>query len=160
MLLLLALVYSRQANTDKALEVLEDAVRLASAGRWIGPFIEAGQEMAVLLNRLFARNIAVDFIAELLDVFRQDSRTGTSADPVPPVKSLAVRPQPLVEKLTNRELDVLELLAMRMYNKEIADKLFVSTETVKTHLTNIYQKLNATKRREAVDIARRLGIIK
>ena len=65
----------------------------------------------------------------------------------------------MVEPLTNRELDVLELLAQRLSNKEIADKLFISSETVKGHLGNIYQKLEVRKRREAVDKAKKVGIL-
>ncbi len=67
--------------------------------------------------------------------------------------------QPLVDPLTNRELDVLDLLAQRLSNKEIADKLFISATTVKGHLQNIYGKLNVRKRREAVDKAHTLGIL-
>jgi ATP/maltotriose-dependent transcriptional regulator MalT/ActR/RegA family two-component response regulator len=67
--------------------------------------------------------------------------------------------QPLVEPLTNRELDVLEKLASRLTNKEIADSLHISTTTVKGHLQNVYQKLEVNKRREAVEKAKNLGII-
>ena len=62
--------------------------------------------------------------------------------------------------MTNRELDVLELLAERLSNQEIAAKLFISTTTVKGHLQNIYGKLNVKKRREAVEKAEALGILK
>ena len=67
--------------------------------------------------------------------------------------------QPLVEPLTNRELDVLELLAQRLSNQEIADKLFISSLTVKAHLQNIYGKLGVSKRREAIEKAEILGIL-
>ena len=74
---------------------------------------------------------------------------------VPPSDS----PQPLVAPLTNRELDVLDLLAQRLSTKEIADKLFISSTTVKGHLQNIYGKLEVNKRSEAVDKAKALGIL-
>jgi ATP/maltotriose-dependent transcriptional regulator MalT len=69
------------------------------------------------------------------------------------------RPQPLVEPLTNRELDILELLAQRLSNKEISEKLYISVETVKSHLKNTYQKLNVSKRRQAIEKAKNLGIL-
>ena len=66
---------------------------------------------------------------------------------------------PLIEPLTNRELEILELLAQRLQNKEISEKLFVSPTTVKTHLQNIYQKLSVSGRRQAVESAKNLGIL-
>jgi LuxR family maltose regulon positive regulatory protein len=156
-------------RTDEALEALKEALALARPGGWIRPFVEAGLPMVDLLKRLRRQNVALDYIERLLAAFPDDepkSRPEASGHdrqsphhPLSPSPSHPT-PQPLVESLTNRELVILELLAQRLQNKEIAEKLFVSPETIKTHLNNIYQKLNASNRREAVARAERLGILK
>ena len=64
-----------------------------------------------------------------------------------------------MQPLSKREVEVLVLLAKRLSNKEIGEKLFVAPETVKRHTINIYKKLNVNKRREAVTKAAALGII-
>lgn len=74
-------------------------------------------------------------------------------------KTRPPKPQPLIEPLTNRELDTLDLLGKRLNNKESARELSVSVETVKTHLRNIFQKLGVANRREAIDKARELGLL-
>ena len=65
----------------------------------------------------------------------------------------------LIEPLTDREMDVLRLLAKRLTNKEIGLRLHISPLTVKRHTINIYQKLGVNDRREAVTKARALGLL-
>jgi LuxR family maltose regulon positive regulatory protein len=77
---------------------------------------------------------------------------GQAANKQPQVQS------PLLDTLTNRELAILELLPERLYDKEIAQRLFISVATVKTHLKHIYQKLEVKNRREAVAKAGALGL--
>ena len=65
-------------------------------------------------------------------------------------------PAPL---LSNREQDVVELLAKRFHDKEIAKELFISLSTAKSHVSNIIQKLGVTNRLDATEKARQLGLI-
>jgi LuxR family maltose regulon positive regulatory protein len=68
--------------------------------------------------------------------------------------------QSLVEPLTERELDVLRLIAQGLTNQEIADALFISVNTVKTHAKHIYEKLNVRNRAQATTRATELGLLR
>lgn len=67
--------------------------------------------------------------------------------------------QPLVDPLSDRELDVLRLLCTDLSGPEIAEELMISLNTVKTHLKNIYSKLDVHGRYEAVERAKQLGLL-
>jgi LuxR family transcriptional regulator, maltose regulon positive regulatory protein len=167
--LLLAMANHQQGRNAEALELLSRAVELAQPGRFIRFFVELGEPIADLLNRLVRKGIKSDFIFELLDALEVDQKRSAPArlassesgrPSLPTIPRRSSRPQPLIEPLTNRELDILELLARRLRTKEIAEQFHVSPATVKTHLRNIFQKLNANNRREAVEIAKSLGVLK
>ena len=144
---LLASVYDKQGRFEEALTVLEEAVNLANRGGFIQPFVESGQTMASLLKRLAEKNIAVDYIRRILAAFS------------PPAHKPSSIAQTSDSELTNREHDILELVAQRLPTKEIAEKLFISTHTVNAHLKSIYRKLDAHNRRQAVARAKNLGIL-
>jgi ATP/maltotriose-dependent transcriptional regulator MalT len=127
------------------------------------------EEIAALHSRAkawFAENEIIDDTIKPAPVGFRDDERGVAVESADHSIASARQPlresalsQPLIEPLTNRELDVLELLARRLSNKEIAAKLFISALTVKGHLQNIYQKLNVGRRREAVVKAMKIGIL-
>ena len=102
-----------------------------------------------LLERLHSRNVSPQFVRRVQDAFKTGRPTG----------ALTIQAA-LIEPLTNRELEVLELLHKRMHNKEIADSLYISNGTVKRHIHAIYQKLDVSTRQEAVLKAMALGLLK
>lgn len=154
-----ALALYRQGRSAEALTVLETLVEMAEPGGSVRLFVELGPPMAGMLQQLMTKNIAVRYIGKLLAAFRDRGRAEVSDVPVASPLSSVPGPEVLVEPLTHREMDILELLSLRLQSKEIAERLFISIETVKSHLKRIYQKLNADGRRQAVDQARRLGIL-
>jgi len=127
------------------------------------------EEIAALHSRAngwFAENEIVDeAIKHAPTAFRDDERAVVSEAADQPIASAhrplspSTPPRPPVAPLTSRELDVLVLLAQRLSNEEIADKLCISITTVKGHLQNIYGKLEVNKRREAVEKAEALDIL-
>jgi LuxR family maltose regulon positive regulatory protein len=153
-LLLQVIAHYKQELFNEALAALERAVNLARPGGYKRPFVALGPELAGLLNRLRRQGVAPDYIGQILSAFETDyqwSATDRSGQ-----LSTAGG---LVEPLTNRELDVLELLAQRFSNKEIAAQLLISPLTIKKHTNNIYQKLQVTNRRQAVRKAAALGLV-
>jgi LuxR family maltose regulon positive regulatory protein len=147
-LALQALLHDAQRDRSAALDALRQAVALAEPGGLVRVFVDLGPKMAALLHALAAQQVAPGFIARLLDAF-------------PAVRSTqsAPRQSGLIEPLTERELEVLALLAERLSNKEIANELCISPMTVKRHAVTIYQKLLVRSRREAVAKAVALGLL-
>jgi len=144
---LLALAYEKQGRHNEALTVLEEAVNMGRPGGFIRAFIEPGPELADPLKRLAEKDIAVDYIRQIL---------AAVSPPAHPPSSIGRSSDDL---LTNREVDILELVAQRLQDKEIAEKLFISTHTVNGHLKSIYRKLDVNGRRQAVARAKDLGIL-
>ena len=80
--------------------------------------------------------------------------------PIPATQPFTLNEERLKDLgITRRELEILELIAQGMSNREIADKLFVSENTVKTHSSRLFDKLSARRRTQAVQIAKELGLI-
>ena len=153
--MLQALAYYKQNHPGKALTVLERAVSMGQSGGFIRPFVDPGSELASLLVHLRSQGVAPDYIGQILTAVEtkdEEPETVSPAVPHGPASSL-------IEPLTDRELDVLQLLAQRFSRKEIASELFISPLTVKSHTANIYQKLGVKNRRQAVSRAAALGLV-
>jgi LuxR family maltose regulon positive regulatory protein len=135
-------------DSRHASDLVLRAVELAEPDRLIRVFLDEGREVRALLTTAVPPfGTSARMRSVLLQRFDEIG---------------AVRPhrtwQP-VEQLTERELDVLRYLPSLMGNREIADDLYVSVNTVKAHLKSLYRKLEVTTRREAVARARQLGLI-
>jgi LuxR family maltose regulon positive regulatory protein len=108
--------------------------------------------MAKLLREAKARGIAVQYVTRLLAAFDQDTPVARATTPEPSLMGD-------LEALSQRELEVLRLIAEGASNREIADQLVVSLGTVKKHLNNVFLKLDAHSRSQAVAIARTSHLI-
>lgn len=156
-LALQSLYYDAEGDASSALQALEQAVALAEPSGFIRVFVDLGPVMADLLERLAQRWCSPPYIRQILDAF---AAMPAPADHPHPLSSGSLASQAgLVEPLTSRELDVLELLAQRLSAKEIAQHLTITERTVSRHTANIYLKLGANNRREAARAAIELGIL-
>ncbi|MDH3669458.1 MAG: LuxR C-terminal-related transcriptional regulator, partial [Paracoccaceae bacterium] len=163
-----SLLLYKQGRKDSALISLEQAVAMAAPGGWVRPFAELGRPMTELLAQLAVEGAEEDLVQRVLasnDTSDMLSSTneirGATPSPAPAtaVQASAARAGRPPDALTNRELDILELLVRRFQNKEIAAKLFISTHTVNYHLKHIFQKLGVSNRRQAVTKAAKIGIL-
>ncbi len=159
MLILQALILETQGQADQALTRLEQALTLAEPSGYIRTFVDEGPPMAELLKRLSPPGAGdesgrmKEYIKKLLVAF-----DGVDIHPSAPVP-VELSPQPLVEPLSERELEVLRLIAEGASNREIAETLVLAIGTVKKHISNIFGKLNVTSRTQAVARARELDLL-
>jgi LuxR family maltose regulon positive regulatory protein len=143
-----ALALQALGDSHGALDALERALKLAEPEGYARVFMDAGEPMAHLLRQAARRGIAPTYVGQLLAALG----AGTEGQ-------AEIELSPLVEPLSDREMEVLGLLAEGLSNSEIAQRLFISLPTVKSHTRNIYGKLGVHSRKEAVVRARALGIL-
>ena len=152
-LALRALACHQTGQPQAALDWLAQAVTLARPGQLVRTFVDLGSTMAGLLKQLERRGTERDYIAQLLAAW---PGSDNAAPHLPPGQDNIEHP---LETLTQRELEILELLQQRLSNKEIAATLFISPFTVQRHASTIYQKLGVKNRRQAVLQAVARGIL-
>jgi LuxR family maltose regulon positive regulatory protein len=141
-----------RGEQDKAVELLGDALALAEPGGFIRIFVNEGPPMAQLLSEAVAQGVMPDYAGRLLAVFEMEKQKGEGKPDLPPA-------QPLIEPLSQRELEVLQLIAQGLSNDEIGKRLFLALDTVKGHNRKIFDKLQVQRRTEAVARARALGLL-
>ena len=147
-LALQALLDGITGNQTAALKWLEKALRLAQPGGIIRLFVDLGPWMASLLSRMKVERGLQVYIKQIQSAFPRSMQPEARIDQ-----------EAIQKRLTNRELQVLELLGESLSNKEIAAQLVISPGTVKAHNIRIYRKLAVNSRRQAVDKAINLGIL-
>jgi LuxR family maltose regulon positive regulatory protein len=156
-----ALALAAHGDHASALGALAEALTLACRHGYVRVLADEGAPMRALLAQLSAarrgqqhaaRRIDPGYLAALL-------RACGQADAAPAPRRAAAAPPGLAEPLTDRELDVLRLIAAGKSNQRIAHDLVVALDTVKTHVTHILGKLGAANRTEAAARARQLGLI-
>ena len=111
--------------------------------------------MAALLRRLPSDEVSPQYVGRLFAILRQAG----GARHLPAEAIISTNTQPLPEPLSERELEVLRLVASGRSNREIARELYVSLATVKTHINNTYRKLGANSRTRAVARARDFNLV-
>ena len=150
-LVLQALILQAQSKVDQALVVLERALSLAEPEGYVRTFIDEGEPMGELLRKAAARGIAVDYVGRLLAALEKDTEVKRQLG--------KTHPASMVEPPSERELEVLRLLTTHLTSNDIAKALFISVNTVRSHIKSIYSKLDVHSREDAVQRAEKLDLL-
>ncbi len=150
-----ALAYQALDQLDQSLLALDQALAIAEPEGFVRIFLDEGEPMIRLLRQAASRGLAPQYVSRLI-ASSELHKPAAGAEVLPHQDSLA---QPLIEPLSEREMEVLRLLATGLSNPEIAEQLYIATSTVRSHLKSIYGKLNVHKRWDAVYRAEELGLL-
>jgi LuxR family maltose regulon positive regulatory protein len=147
-LALLAMLHSAEGDEQQALAALSHSIALAEPGGFIRLFVDLGTALKPLLKKLVQRGVSPRYLADILAAFDAENARPPVGQPprTEPVSSDSAL-------LTNREQEVLELLARRYTDKEIAESLSISLVTVRSHVTHLGEKLGVHGRRAIVRAA-------
>jgi LuxR family maltose regulon positive regulatory protein len=157
--LLQALAHQMLHEEPQALAALAEAVRLGEPEGYLRSFVEEGEAMEKLLCKLREKQRKVGptpYLDRVLAAFPKQSQKPASLS----MRMVKQTPtQPLQESLSERELQVLQLIAEGASNQEIAQKLIIALDTVKRHVSHIFAKLGVQNRVQAVKRAHELGLL-
>jgi LuxR family maltose regulon positive regulatory protein len=162
-----ALALAASGDEAGAVATLAEALLLAWPQGYVRVFADEGAPMGALLGRLIAaqrkdrttaRDVPLEYLGRLARAFGRDA-THAGPSGAPPAKGGGAVVWGLVEALSERELEVLRLLAAGKQNHQIAEELYVALDTVKKHVTHIFQKLGAANRTEATARAHELDLL-
>lgn len=148
-----AAIYQAMGDSKRGLQILERALELGEAEGFVRSFLDEGEMILQLLDQAVSKGIYPDYAKKLIASAKQIKPIGTL------VKSDYGEQSELVEPLSVREIEVLQLIADGFSNQEIANQLHISLSTVKGHTSNIYGKLGVHKRTRAVSRAMELGLL-
>jgi LuxR family transcriptional regulator, maltose regulon positive regulatory protein len=151
-MVLQAVAHHAHGEKDEAIQLLGDTLALGEPEGFIRLFVDEGIPMAQLLSEAAARGIKPDYIGKLLAVFKAEEQKSEDKSVPPPA-------QPISEPLSQRELEILQLVAQGLSNDEIGKRLFLALDTVKGHNRKIFDKLQVQRRTEAVARAHELGLL-
>jgi LuxR family maltose regulon positive regulatory protein len=151
---MMALVQHALGNLQAALGFLGEALTLAEPQGYVRLFVDEGQPMAELLNLAVSNNISPDYAGKLLTAFPGDVPGAISID-----RERKASTQLLAEPLSEREIEVLRLIAEGYKYQEIAERLVVSINTVRHHTRNVYGKLDVNNRTQAIARAKELNLL-
>jgi LuxR family maltose regulon positive regulatory protein len=153
-LVLIALAHHALSNSQTAMDFLGQALILAEPQGYIRLFVDEGQPMAELLGIAISDHISPDYASKLLAAFPKDGQSTIPID-----KELTINTPMLAEPLSEREIEVLRLMAEGYKYKEIAERLVVSINTVRHHTRNVYGKLEVNNRTQAIGKAKELHLL-
>jgi LuxR family maltose regulon positive regulatory protein len=157
-----ALALQAQGNLTYALVALERALTLAEPEGYVRIFVDEGQPMAELLGRMKVREVSgrlAGYLDKLLTAFNKDSTNRVDLKDKISLQPSAISPDSFVEPLSERESEVLRLVAAGLTNQQIANHLVIALGTAKRHTINIYGKLGVNNRTQAVAKARELNLL-
>ena len=138
-----------------ALSQLEKALALCDSNDGIRVFVQYQEFLWQMLKQIHSRNRFQAFISKVVREYQEFG----SAKPIQEHMARDAQSQEVSFDLSNRELEVLGLIAEGYSNREISSTLFISLNTVKSHIYHIFNKLDVNKRTKAVSIARESGLI-
>lgn len=159
-----AIALDSSGEPEKATRSLMQALTLGQPEGYVRTFLDDEKPLARLLEKL-ARTIdsgtmkAPSHIRGYLHQLLSESRNDTATGSMPTETSAIENAKDVLDHLSDRELEVLRLVATGLSNKDIAEQLFVAPGTIKRHIHNIYEKLGATSRTHAVAHARKRGLL-